>query len=121
MSRRNRTNEPPLPRLVVGVAVVAIGAIVSMHRARGTDLTPLYEWWPVALIAVGLAQLPYRRWVAAAVWMVGGTWFLMRTMEVSRVYVSDILGLWPLMISFAGAMLIMHAMRPGERSFSATA
>jgi len=119
--RRNRRNDPPLPRLVFGVAIVAIGAIVYMHSVRGTDLTPLYDWWPVGLIAIGLAHLPYRRWGAAAVWMGGGAWFLMRTMEASRVYVTDILGLWPLMISFAGVMLIQHAVRPGERTFSASA
>jgi hypothetical protein len=121
MSRRRRDNDPPLPRLVFGLAVVAVGAIVYLHRLRGTDLTPLYDWWPVALIAIGLAQLPYRRWVAAAVWMLGGAWFLMRTVEASRLYVADILGLWPLMISFAGMMLILQAVRPGERSFSASA
>jgi hypothetical protein len=118
--RRRRDNDPPLPRLVFGVAVVAVGAIVYMHRLRGTDLA-LLNWWPLAVIAVGLAQLPYRKWVAAAVWMAGGAWFLMVTVKGSQVYINGILGLWPLMISFAGVLLIMQSVRPGERSFSATA
>jgi hypothetical protein len=118
MSRRN---DPPLPRLVFGVAVVAVGAIVFMNRTHGRDLFDGLEWWPLALIALGLAQLPYRKWVAAAVWLIAGTYFLLPLLGVARMHFWRIIGLWPLLISVAGATLIMHALRRGERSFSATA
>ena len=121
MARRNRPNDPPLPRLVVGVAILAIGAIVFMNRAGGRDLSDYLEWWPLALIALGLAHLPYRKWVLAGWWLLVGTYFLLPLLGISRLNFWLVLGVWPLTISLAGATLIVHALRPGERSFTATA
>ena len=121
MSRRDRRRDPPLPRIVVGVAIVALGAIVFLHRARGIDYTEYLDWWPVALIALGLAQLPYRRWVAAGWWLLIGAYFLLPRLGMAPFQLRQILGLWPLMISLGGATLVIHALRPGERSFSAAA
>ena len=118
---RDLRRDPPLPRLVFGVAIVAAGAIFWLDNIGKIEARDYVEWWPLALIALGLAQLPYRKWIAAAWWLLVGTYFLLPVLGYSRFHLGQILGLWPILISVGGATLIMHALRQGEHSFSATA
>src|SRR5436853_7723887 len=116
---RDRRRDPPLPRLVVGVAIVAMGVLFWRDRMGQIDARDYLEWWPLAPIALGLAQLPYRRWIAAGWWLLVGTYFLLPVLGIPRFHLGMILGLWPLLISVGGATLIMQALRRGPRSFSA--
>jgi hypothetical protein len=118
---RDLRRDPPLPRLVLGVAIVAAGAIFWLDNIGRIEARDYIEWWPLALIALGLAQLPYRKWIAAAWLLLVGTYFLLPVLGIPRFHLREILGLWPLLISVAGATLIMHALRHGEYSFSALA
>src|SRR5262249_12341475 len=68
-----------------------------------------------------LAQLPYRRWVAAGWWLLVGTYFLLPLLGLPRFGLGQILAMWPLLFSVAGATLIMHALRQHQYSFSASA
>ncbi len=119
MSRR--ANDPALPRFVVGVAIVAVGAIFWLERIGRADARELLQWWPLALIALGLAHLPYRKWIPAAWWLLVGTYFLLPLIGISRAPLGYILGLWPLLFSFAGLTLMTQALRRTERSFGAIA
>ena len=116
-----RPHDPPLPRLVFGLSILAAGVIFWLDRIGRVDARDILEWWPLALIALGLAQLPYRKWVAAAWWLLVGTYFLLPMIGISRAPLRYILGLWPLLISYAGLMLMMQALRRTERSFGAVA
>ena len=118
---RDLRRDPPLPRLVFGLSFIAAGVIFWLDRIGRIDAHDYYEWWPLALIALGVAQLPYRKWVTAAWWLLVGTYFLLPVLGYSRFHLGQILGLWPILISVGGATLIMHALRQGEHSFSATA
>lgn len=120
MRDRNR-KDPPLPRLVFGLAIAAAGAILWLDRIGRID-APLYlEWWPLAAIAMAVAQLLHRRWVGAVVWAAIGIYFLLPLVGLPRLHFWRIIGLWPLLISVGGAMLALHALRGGERSFGAHA
>jgi hypothetical protein len=118
---RDLRRDPPLPRLVFGLAVLAAGVVFWLDHIGRIDASDYYEWWPLALVALGLAQLPYRKWIAAAWWLLVGTYFLLPLLGIPRYHLGQILGLWPLLISAGGVTLIVHALRPGERSFSAVA
>lgn len=121
MSSRDRRRDPPLPRLVIGVAIIAIGAIFWLDKMGRIEASDYFDYWPLALLAMGIAQLAHRRWFAAAVWLLFGFYFALPLVGVSQWHFWRIVGLWPLMISAGGVMLIAHALRGGERSVRATA
>src|SRR5947208_3374551 len=113
---RDLRRDPPLPRLVFGVAIVAAGAIFWLDNIGKIEARDYVEWWPLALIALGLAQLPYRRWIAAAWWLLVGTYFLLPVLGYSRFHLGQILGLWPLLISVGGRHT-HHARAEAGRAF----
>src|SRR4051794_3432303 len=122
MSRdRDLRRDPPLPRLVFGLAILAAGAIFWLDNIGRIDARDYIRWWPLAPIALGLAYLPYRKWAGAAWWLLFGTYFLLPLFDIPRFHLGQILGLWPLTISAAGATLVMHSLRHGEYSFRAPA
>ena len=45
------------PRLVLGLAVIALGAILLLDNLGWYDAWRLLEWWPAALVAYGLSRL----------------------------------------------------------------
>src|ERR1700686_7159 len=76
--RRQRRvgNENPWARLVVGLAILAVGVVAWLDRLGRIDAGDFLEWWALILIALGLAHLPQRRWVAAGIYFVLGIIFL---------------------------------------------
>src|SRR5262245_38835691 len=120
MSReRDLRRDPPLPRLVFGVAILAAGAIFWLDNIGRIDAHDYFQWWPLPLIAMGLAHLPYRKWVGAGWWLLVGTYFLLPKLGIPNFRLGQLLGLWPLVISAAGATLIMQSLRHREHAFSA--
>ena len=108
---RDLKKDPPLPRLIFGLAVLAAGVAFWLDRIGRIEARDYLEWWPLALIAVGLANLPHRRWFAAAFWTVVGTYWLLPLLGLPRLHFWRILGLWPLIISAGGAALVVQAWR----------
>jgi hypothetical protein len=119
--KRDLRRDPPLPRLVFGLIILAAGLIFWLDNIGRIDAHDYLEWWPLAPIALGLAHLPHRKWVGAAWWLLVGTYFLLPLLGLPRVGLGRILGLWPLLISAAGATLIVHSLRHHQYSFSAPA
>ena len=117
------TRENTLPRLIAGLSILALGIIFWLDRSGTIDAVDYLRWWPVAAIAMGIAHLLQRRWFGAAVWIVPGLVFLMPLLGLSRSYAWRVIGLWPLLISVGGVMLILQALRGAgrERSFNAVA
>jgi hypothetical protein len=110
-ARKNR-HDNPWARLVFGLSILAVGVIAwldHLHRLRAWDYL---AWWPLALIALGLAHLPQRRWVGALVYVLIGIAFLPRLSFFPRFSLELVIGVWPLLISAAGVTLIMQVLRP---------
>jgi hypothetical protein len=110
-------------RLVWGLVLLTAGVIFWLDRMGRIDAHDAMHWWPVALIAIGLAHLPQRRWFGAAVWLGLGTLFLMRQLGFQTIAFWRLIGIWPLLISVAGVTLIRQALRPRPAGtmFNATA
>ena len=55
----NAQDRPPLfsAKLVVGLAVIALGLILMADSLRWYDAWHLLTWWPLVLAAFGLARL----------------------------------------------------------------
>ena len=113
----------PWMRLAWGALLLTAGIIFWLDRIGRLDAGDYIEYWPVAVIIVGLAHLPQRRWFGAAVWIGVGVLFLLRQMGVDTIAFWRLIGLWPLLIAFAGVTLIRQALRPKlpGTMFSATA
>lgn len=116
---RDLKNDPPLPRLIFGVAVLAAGVIFWLDRIGSiSDWRDYLQWWPLVLIALGLSNLRYRRWFSAAFWTAVGTYWLLPLLGLPRLHFWRIIGLWPLIISAGGAALIVQALRGAHRPSS---
>jgi hypothetical protein len=108
-------NDNPLMRLVNGAAVLAIGLIFWFDHLGKIDAGDFLRWWPLLLIATGLAHLVERRWVSALVLTAIGIAFLPDIPFFPHFRVSEILGLWPILITAAGVTLVMQAIRPAAK------
>lgn len=110
----SEAKQNPWSTLVWGVLILAAGVIFWLDRLGRLDAREWLEWWPVALIAVGLAQLPNRQWVSAALWIAVGGYFLLWELGYDLPGFWHIAALWPLLISVAGITLIVQTLRSGR-------
>ncbi len=108
-----RRGESTLPRIVVGLTVLSAGVIFWLDRIGSIEARDYMIWWPVAVIAMGLAHLAERRWAAAGVWLVVGAFFALPLIGMPHVAFWRIIGMWPLLISVAGITLILQSLRRG--------
>ncbi len=96
-------------RLVLGLLIMAAGLVLALDSLGLVDGSVVFRLWPVALIAVGVVKWttpPYRR-SAALVWIVAGIGFLL--VSFGRMSFG---GVWALVLFFAGANIVMRALRP---------
>lgn len=108
-------HESPWPRLVWGAALLTAGVIFWLDRLGRIDAGDYFHWWPLALIAAGLAQIPQRNWAAATIWLVIGTFFLLPRLGIPKLALWRVIGLWPLIFSVGGAFLIFQAWSRREK------
>jgi hypothetical protein len=99
-------------QLAWGALLLTVGILFWLDRIGRLDAGNYIEYWPVAVIVIGLAHLPQRRWFGAAVWIGIGALFLMRQMGLPTIAFWRLIGLWPLLISLGGVALIRQALRP---------
>jgi hypothetical protein len=121
-ARRAERRKDPWSRLAWGVILVAAGSIFWLDHLDRIDAREYLGWWPLALVVIGLAHLPQRRWFAAAAWVGIGVLFLPQ-LGIAFDGVRTVIALWPLLIAIGGVSLIEQALRPRAPGvvFSATA
>jgi len=97
------------PRLVIGLAVMLAGLVMALDSLGLVDGSAVFRFWPLALIAVGVAKLmsPARQGSTALLWIVAGTGFLLVTL--GRMSAG---GVWALLIFAFGAHIAWRALRP---------
>ena len=119
---RRVRRESPYVRAATGSIILTAGVVFWLDHLGRLDARDVLSWWPVALIVIGLSHLLARQWVAAAFWLVFGTFFLLPELGYD-ISPWRIIALWPLLISVAGVTLILQALRSGPRGtgFHATA
>jgi hypothetical protein len=115
LRRQRRGNANPWMRLVTGLAILAIGVLFWLDRLGRIDARDYLRWWPLWLIAAGIAHLVQRRWIASVVFLVLGVVFLPRLPFLPHLHLESVIGLWPLLISAAGVSLIAQALRPAAK------
>lgn len=101
-----------ISRLILGFAVVAVGVLFTLDNLDLMDAADYIGYWPVALILIGLAQLPRAsRQQAAWGWLLigAGTWILLYNLKV--VDIEPWLFFWPAVLVLIGLNLILGALR----------
>jgi hypothetical protein len=109
--KRNRSDNP-WASLVWGCAILAAGIIGWLDHTGQLNASDYIRWWPLILIAMGLAHLPKRQWVSTVVMCGLGILFLPELPFLPHMRLSAILGVWPLLISAGGVTLIRQAFSP---------
>jgi lia operon protein LiaF len=110
--RRERGHFRRPDRLVIGGALVVLGLLYLLKLANVLDAGDVVrDWWPVILIAMGLAQLAERpRTVAGpTVLIVAGAIVLLFTLDLVSGSVWRVV--WPVLLVLAGLAVIVRAGR----------
>lgn len=116
--RRRARRENPWSKLVTGATVLAIGVIFWLDKSGQVDAWELMQWWPVVLIAAGLATLAERQWLGAVILIALGLAFLPSNPYLPEFGIGHLLASWPLLIAAAGVTLVGQALRPVSKDRS---
>jgi hypothetical protein len=104
--------ENPWARLITGLAILAFGVILWLDHLHKIRASEYLQWWGLVLIVFGIVNFAERRWLGGAIMTFIGLAVLPNIPVFPHFHVSQILGLWPLLISAAGATLVIQAMNP---------
>jgi hypothetical protein len=87
-------------RWLIGGALISLGIMLVLMNIGVVDRVPIWKYWPVIFIVIGLNKMlqPYNR--AEGFWWVAfGLWFLVNTLEVWGLTWGDT---WPAMLIILG-------------------
>ncbi len=100
---------PITPRLIIGLAILALGALWTLDNLNLLESEDFTRWWPVVLIAIGGVQFVNRKTnrIGPVLLMVAGAFLL--AMSVGN-YDFDLGDLIPLAIALFGAKLVWDAL-----------
>ena len=98
-------------RLATGLIILVAGLIFWLDQINRIEASEMLRWWPLALIAIGLAHLAERDWTSALLWISVGSFFGLRLLGYEELTVRHLVGFFPLLLSAAGVTLMMHALR----------
>ena len=95
-------------RLLLGLALLALGALWTMDNLGLTDASEFTRWWPVLLVVFGVTKIlgwgTRRSTFGGALWMVAGGWLLLHALGIVQ---TGLAGLWPLALVILGTRLIL--------------
>jgi predicted membrane protein len=99
---------PITPRLIIGLAILALGALWTLDNLNVLNSEDFTQWWPVVLVAIGAVQFFNRKTnrIGPVLLMLAGVFLL--AMTVGR-YDFDLGDLIPLGIALFGAKLVWDA------------
>lgn len=105
------------PRVILGIAAIAAGVLLTLRNLGVAGIDDLLDYWPLALVALGLAMAFRPRGVpgrgVGSVIAVIGAWMVLKNLGLVS---GDLWDLWPLFLVFAGGALVWHATRSRRSS-----
>jgi hypothetical protein len=121
-SRRDhrKHGDNPWTRLVWGLSLLSVGIITWLDHLGRVNASDYLRWWPLALIALGLAHFPRGQWFGGLVAILLGILFLPSVPFLPFLRLSNVLALWPLLIAAGGVTLLVQAVRPVPKDLRRT-
>lgn len=115
MNERNPKTTIALPKLILGLSMIFIGAIYSLDRLGYVDATTIFDYWPVILIAIGLGKIiqpgcSSSRFSGIVLISIGGL-IMADRMDWMRVDAEDF---FPLVLVLIGLRIAWHALMPRQ-------
>ena len=98
------------PQLVFGLLLATLGVMFTLDNLHILRARQFFQFWPLAFVAVGLAQIAQARTLAGSVG--GGIWiFVGSVMLGSRLGLWDmsVWDFWPLILVFVGGRIVWQA------------
>jgi hypothetical protein len=97
------------PRLVLGLGLVALGALFTLEKLDLVRARDYLHLWPGMLVGLGVVQLLTRQLLGGVFWTLVGAWLLGSNLGYIRY---DPWELWPLLLVALGGGLMLRALRP---------
>jgi predicted membrane protein len=98
------------PRLVIGLVVMALGALLTLDNLGLFDFHGLWRYWPVVLILIGVSKfIQGADAFGALVWAGVGAAILAANFDLLRLR-----QVWPLLFVVVGARLVFGAVARGS-------
>ena len=118
---RHDTRTPVTPQVVFGLIVILVGIVFTLDSLGIAYAEDYLRYWPVALIAIGLAKLwsAFRGFgnpIPGVLFTLAGSWILLHNFGIVR---REIWNFWPLILVFAGSMILWQGLR-GRKERAAT-
>ena len=93
------------PRLVVGLAVMALGALLTLDNLGLFDFHGLWRYWPIVLLLIGVSKFIQGADVfGALIWIGFGAALIASNFGLFRLR-----QIWPLVLVVVGARLVFGA------------
>jgi hypothetical protein len=98
------------PRLVVGLAVMVLGALLTLDNLGLFDFHGLWRWWPIVLLLIGASKFIQGADVfGALIWIGVGAALIASNFGLFRLR-----QIWPLVLVVVGARLVFGAVARGS-------
>lgn len=107
---------PPVrvtPHLVLGLLIIVVGVLFTLDNLEITEADRYLRYWPVGLIAIGLAKLVGRKEghgspLGGVLLVIAGGWLLLDNLNLIDVRLFE---LWPVLLIAAGSVMVWHGLR----------
>ena len=119
------------PHLMFGLLIILVGVVFTLDNLDIADARRFVRYWPVGLIAIGLAKLwqvqhGYGSALGGVLFVISGGWMLLDNLNVIDVSFVDF---WPVLLIAAGSIIVWQGIRgrrhplpgPGDDTINAIA
>jgi predicted membrane protein len=111
VGRDYRRRGPGTQGVIFAVILIALGVLLFLDNIGLFRFHDIWQFWPVALIALGVAKLLDSKGIGgqvwAAMWILVGTAFLLDNLHIWHMSWGTI---WPLALVLFGVMMLVNAL-----------
>lgn len=99
-------------QLFIGCAIAVLGVLFTLDNLNLVESEPILQWWPAILVLVGARKLlgfgSRQQMLTGGLITGAGVLLLLASLDVLRFGIWD---LWPLMLVFLGAWLVLRGVQ----------